>query len=94
MVKIIALTRGVHAPRPYGQLGSCPILLSCRIVLELEQKYAFFKSLLLSGYDIILFASYALYMPNRDSFRGEVLHYNITAGLGRYLNGIRLLEAE
>jgi hypothetical protein len=36
--------------------------------LELEQKYAFFKGLLLSGYDIIFFASYALYMPNRDGF--------------------------
>ncbi|OEU66524.1 MAG: hypothetical protein BA867_10295 [Desulfobacterales bacterium S5133MH16] len=43
MVKIFALTRGVHAPRPCGQLDSCPILLSCRIALELEQKYAFFK---------------------------------------------------
>ena len=37
VVKIFALTRGVHAPRPYGQLDSCPILLSCRIVLDLEQ---------------------------------------------------------
>jgi len=38
VVKIFALTRGVHAPRPYGQLDSCPILLSCRIVLGLEPR--------------------------------------------------------
>jgi hypothetical protein len=45
VVKIFALTRGVHTPRPYGQLESCPILLSCRIVLGLEprlnMKYGF-----------------------------------------------------
>jgi hypothetical protein len=34
VVKIFALTRDVHVPRPKGQLGSCPILLSCRIALE------------------------------------------------------------
>jgi hypothetical protein len=33
-------------------------------------------------------------MPNRDGFLREVLHYIITAGLSRYLSGIRLLEAE
>jgi len=38
VVKIFALTRGVHAPRPFGQLDSCPILLSCRIALELEPR--------------------------------------------------------
>ena len=38
VVKIFALTRGVHAPRPYGQLDSCPILLSCRIVLVIEPR--------------------------------------------------------
>jgi len=37
VVKIFALTRDVHVPRPKGQLGSCPILLLCRIALELEQ---------------------------------------------------------
>jgi len=37
VVKIFALTRDVHVPRPKGQLGSCPILLSRRIALELEQ---------------------------------------------------------
>ena len=31
-------------------------------------------------------------MPNRDSLWGDDLYYNITAGLGRYLNRIRLLE--
>jgi len=41
----IALTRGVHAPRPHGQLDGCPIPLSCEIALELEQKLAFFKGL-------------------------------------------------
>jgi hypothetical protein len=46
VVKIFALTRGIHAPRPYGQLNRCPILLSCRIALELKQKWAFFKGLL------------------------------------------------
>jgi len=45
VVKIFALTRGVHAPRPYGQLESCPIMLSCRIVLGLEQNWSFFKGL-------------------------------------------------
>jgi hypothetical protein len=45
VVKIFALTRGVHAPRPYGQLNSCPIMLSCRIVLGLEQNWSFFKGL-------------------------------------------------
>jgi hypothetical protein len=38
VVKIFALTRGVLAPRPCGQLDSCPILLSCRIVLGLEPR--------------------------------------------------------
>ncbi len=38
VVKIFALTRDVHVPRPKGQLGSCPILLSCRITLELEPR--------------------------------------------------------
>jgi len=37
VVKIFVLTRGIHAPRPYGQLDSCPIPLSCGIVLDLEQ---------------------------------------------------------
>ncbi len=46
VVKIFALTRGVHAPRPYGQPDGCPIPLSCGIVLELKQKQAFFKGLL------------------------------------------------
>ena len=45
VVKIFALTRGFHAPRPYGQLDSCPILLFCRIALEGEQKLPFFKGL-------------------------------------------------
>ncbi|MGD2149893.1 MAG: hypothetical protein PVF99_04725, partial [Desulfobacterales bacterium] len=40
-----ALTWGVHAPRPYGQLDSFPILLSCGIVfgieLRLNIKYGF-----------------------------------------------------
>jgi hypothetical protein len=40
VVKIFALTRVVHVPRPKGQLGSCPILLSCRIALELESHYS------------------------------------------------------
>jgi hypothetical protein len=62
--------------------------------LELEQKICIFQRSPSSGYDIILFAPYALYMPNRAGFLGEVLHYIITAGLSRYLNGIRLLEAE
>jgi hypothetical protein len=43
MVKIIALTRGVHAHRPYGQLVSCPILLSCRIALILNKIEHFSK---------------------------------------------------
>jgi hypothetical protein len=37
-VKIFMLIRGVHAPHPCGQLDSCPILLSCRIALELEPR--------------------------------------------------------
>jgi len=43
VVKIIALTRDVHVPRPGGQLDSCPILLSCRIALELKQKLLVIK---------------------------------------------------
>ena len=43
VVKIFALTRGVHAPRPYGQLESCPILLSCRIALALNKIEQFSK---------------------------------------------------
>jgi len=31
------LTQGIHALRPYGQNGFCPIPLSCRIALELEK---------------------------------------------------------
>jgi hypothetical protein len=38
VVKIFTLTRGVHAPRPSGQLNSCPNLLSCRFVLGLEPR--------------------------------------------------------
>jgi hypothetical protein len=45
VVKIFALTRGVHAPPPYGQPDGFPIPLSCGIALELEQKLAFFKGL-------------------------------------------------
>ena len=66
VVKIFALTRGVHAPRPYGQLGSCPILLSCRIVLGLEQNWAFFKGL--HFYPVKLFSI----SP------GALRHYSIT----------------
>jgi hypothetical protein len=43
VVKIIALTRGIHAPRPCGQLDSCPILLSCRIALALNKIERFSK---------------------------------------------------
>jgi hypothetical protein len=45
VVKIFALTPGVHAPRPYGQLDCCPILLSGRIALDLEKNGTFFKGL-------------------------------------------------
>jgi len=40
-VKIFALTRGFHAPHPYGQLDCCPILLSGRIALELGKTVYF-----------------------------------------------------
>ncbi|PQP35017.1 hypothetical protein C6A37_04725 [Desulfobacteraceae bacterium SEEP-SAG9] len=40
-VKVFALTRGFHAPRPYGQPDCCPILLSCRIALELGKTICF-----------------------------------------------------
>jgi hypothetical protein len=43
VVKIFALTRGVHAPRPCGQLDGCPILLSCRIALALNKIEHFSK---------------------------------------------------
>jgi hypothetical protein len=43
VVKIFALTRGIHAPRPCGQLDSCPILLSCRIALALNKIERFSK---------------------------------------------------
>ena len=43
-VKIFVLTRGVHAPCPNGQQDGCPIPLSCGIVLEPEQKFAFLKN--------------------------------------------------
>jgi len=48
VVKIFALTRGVHAPRPTCPASRDPITLSCGIALELEQKFAFFKGLPLS----------------------------------------------
>jgi excisionase family DNA binding protein len=38
VVKIFALTRGIHAPRPCGQLDSCPIPLSCGITVDLEPR--------------------------------------------------------
>jgi hypothetical protein len=38
VVKIFVLTRGIHAPRPGGQLDSCPNLLSCRFALDLNEK--------------------------------------------------------
>ena len=41
VVKIIVLTRGVHASCPYGQHDCCPIPLSCRIALDLEQTETF-----------------------------------------------------
>jgi len=34
---IFSLTQGIHALRPNGQNGFCPIPLSCGIALELEQ---------------------------------------------------------
>jgi len=45
VVKIFALTRGVHTPRPTCPASRDPIPLSCGIVLEPEQKFAFFKGL-------------------------------------------------
>ena len=44
VVKIFALTRGVHTPRPSGSPSANPIPLSCGIVLEPEQKFAFLKN--------------------------------------------------
>ena len=44
VVKIFALTRGVHAPRPTCPASRDPIPLSCGIVLEPEQKFAFLKN--------------------------------------------------
>jgi hypothetical protein len=44
VVKIFALTRGVHAPRPTGPASRDPIPLSCEIALELKQKSAFLKN--------------------------------------------------
>jgi len=35
------LNRGIHAPRPRGQLESCPIPLSCGIVLDLAENSSF-----------------------------------------------------
>jgi len=43
VVKIFALTRGIHAPRPGGQLDSCPNLLSCRFALVLNKIERFSK---------------------------------------------------
>jgi len=54
VVKVYTLTRGVHALRPCGQLDNCPILLSCRIALELEPrlniKYRFNPSTIFRTY--------------------------------------------
>jgi hypothetical protein len=41
VVKIFVLTRGFHAPRPSGQLESCPNLLSCRFALILTKNPGF-----------------------------------------------------
>ena len=78
MVEIFTLTRGVHAPRPYGQLDSCPILLFCRIALELEQKLPFFKDLIKLSSIGHLFNLFSGHVEQAgDSCRAEALHYNL-----------------
>jgi hypothetical protein len=37
----LELTRGLRAPRPFGQPYGCPIPLSCGIVLDLAENCSF-----------------------------------------------------
>jgi hypothetical protein len=82
VVKIFALTRGVHAPRPYGQLEICPIVLSCRIALGLEPrlniKYGFNWAEKIERFSkVSLFSDYPKLMISRTSALDFIKHAGI-----------------
>jgi len=76
VVKIFALTRAVHAPRPYGQPDGCPIPLSCGIALNLNKIEHFSKVLVLNYFRFMCMLYRNRILKALISFFTLMLHEN------------------